>query len=251
MITFSRYEIRTEPEETPLVLYASDWKAVELSQEYQSFLSERRPGSVQIMEQKYVCDSIDGAHEPTREKMEQLKGHPDTKILGSQVLYKCFGDQERSDASRELFSNAAAELDKWNVWNIRKEAGFTLKKGKELEYQKLKQVNMDDGYGSGVFDYLKRWAAMMEERIEKGEPVNKVAKQTSISADTDGITGAMYGRAVETLSEYWEHGEQLRKWHNSQYSYTGSGVVDPATLLLAPGETEADEMEEQAPQMHL
>lgn len=259
MITFSRYEIRTEADEVPLILYASNWKTAEKSQEYQSLLSEKNPGSVQIMEQKYVCNSMDGMREATCEELEQLKDSPDTKILGFDVFYRYFGDQEQSDA-KERFSDTAAKPDKWAVWAIRKEAGFTLKEGMELAYQQLKQRN-SDRYGKGVFDYLKRWAAMMEALMENGTPVNKIAKQTSIDADIDGITGAMYGSAVETLSEYWEHGEQLREWHNSRYSYKGLGVVDPATIVLESGKAETEdagtekmeveEMKDHAPQMNL
>jgi len=48
----------------------------------------------------------------------------------------------------------------------------------------------------------------------------------------DNLTGFMYGCAVNILSQCWEYGEQLRKWHNKQYDYDGNGVVNPAVLKI-------------------
>lgn len=51
-------------------------------------------------------------------------------------------------------------------------------------------------------------------------------------ADTEGITGYMYGCAVSILSQCWKYGEYLRKWHNKEYNYDGDGVVNPAILTI-------------------
>ena len=50
--------------------------------------------------------------------------------------------------------------------------------------------------------------------------------------DIAGITGFMYGCAVNALSQLWEYGEELRKWHNKEYNYNGDGVVNPAILTV-------------------
>ena len=42
----------------------------------------------------------------------------------------------------------------------------------------------------------------------------------------------MYGCAVSILSECWEYGEELRKWHNKKYNHGGDGVVNPAVLTI-------------------
>ena len=73
---------------------------------------------------------------------------------------------------------------------------------------------------------------MMEQEIKDGASVAEAAERTNHSADTDGITGYMYGQAVRLLSNYWEHGEELRQWHNQRLGYSGEGVVNPA--ILAP-----------------
>lgn len=59
-------------------------------------------------------------------------------------------------------------------------------------------------------------------------------------ANTDGITGFMYGCAVSGLAKFWKHGEQLRRWHNkdSQLGTEGDeanesgGVLNPAILTI-------------------
>lgn len=103
---------------------------------------------------------------------------------------------------------------------------------KENDYQKIKEVNSKDGYSMGVITYLEKWADLMEAKIEAGEKLIDIADKTSREADTDGITGFMYGAAVNILSKVWMHGEALRKWHNKEYNYEGDGCVNPAVLTL-------------------
>jgi len=41
-----------------------------------------------------------------------------------------------------------------------------------------------------------------------------------------------YGCAVSILSQCWEYGEYLRKWHNKKYDYDGDGAVNPAIMTV-------------------
>ena len=97
-------------------------------------------------------------------------------------------------------------------------------------------ANNQDPYGKAVYDFANRWADMLEAEIEKNNDpekvINELAKKTSHDADTDGITGFMYGCAVSILSDCWVYGEILRKWHNKEYEYDGDGVVNPAILTI-------------------
>lgn len=98
--------------------------------------------------------------------------------------------------------------------------------------------NNSDPYGKAAVDYTRRWAELMEKRIANGEKLEDIAKETSHEADTEGITGFMYGCAVSILSHAWEHGEELRRWHNldTQIGNEGEkanetgGVLNPAML---------------------
>ena len=100
--------------------------------------------------------------------------------------------------------------------------------------------NNDDGYGSGIIRYAARWAHAMEAEIKAGKALPDVAKQLSHDADLEGITGFMYGAAVQVLASCWEHGEELRRWHNlsTQIRHEGEranqegGVLNPAVLRL-------------------
>ena len=89
-----------------------------------------------------------------------------------------------------------------------------------------------DPYGSGVVRYAERWANMMEQEMESGKALIDIADATSNKADIEGITGYMYGCAVSILSQVWEHGEELRKWHNKEYGYDGNGTVNPAIITI-------------------
>lgn len=109
----------------------------------------------------------------------------------------------------------------------------------QKEYQDWKD-KQEDPYSKAIFIYAEGWANLMEARIEKGERFEDFAKDTSHKADTDGITGFMYGAAVSILSQCWVHGEQLRKWHNldTQLGDEGEkanekgGVLNPALLNI-------------------
>lgn len=79
-------------------------------------------------------------------------------------------------------------------------------------------------------EYAQRWADLMEQKIATGQKVADIAEETSNEADTEGITGFMYGYAVSLLSYFWEYGEELRLWHNKKYHHDGDGVVNPTIL---------------------
>lgn len=106
------------------------------------------------------------------------------------------------------------------------------------------EANRDNGYGQAVMEYTERWANLMEQALEQGAQLEDIADSTSHDADTDGITGFMYGCAVTILSRCWIHGEKLRRWHNlkSQIHDEGEranetgGVLNPALLNLSVSE---------------
>lgn len=101
--------------------------------------------------------------------------------------------------------------------------------------------NNDDPYGSAAIRFTAQWASLMEKRLANGEKLSDFAKQTSHDADSEGITGFMYGCAVGILSKVWTHGEELRRWHNldTQIRNEGEkaneegGVLNPALLSVS------------------
>lgn len=102
----------------------------------------------------------------------------------------------------------------------------------EQEYAKY-VANNQDLYGAGVIKFGATWADLMEKEIANGKSVAECAKQTSRQADTDGITGFMYGCAVSALSHFWTHGEELRRWHNidTQIGTEGERANEKGTVL--------------------
>ena len=110
----------------------------------------------------------------------------------------------------------------------------------EVEYAEYKAKN-DDAYGGAVVAYSEQWADAMELCIEAGDSVADCAKQTSHEVDKKpefGITGFMYGCAVQGLSRFWVHGEELHKWHNldtqihseGEAANESGGVLNPAII---------------------
>jgi urate oxidase len=106
-------------------------------------------------------------------------------------------------------------------------------------WQKTVDVN-DDAYGACVVRYCEKWTDLMEKRINAGEKLADIAKETAHEADTEGTTGFMYGCAVSILSQVWEHGEELRRWHNLDCQIGNEGekanendkVLNPAIINI-------------------
>lgn len=112
-----------------------------------------------------------------------------------------------------------------------------MKTSNELEWQKWQNNNKDD-YGACIIRYAERWANLMEETMtEIGSNVADIAGETSEEADTEGITGFMYGAAVAVLSSCWIYGEELKKWHNNEYGHPeATGVINPAIITIGKKE---------------
>ncbi len=102
-------------------------------------------------------------------------------------------------------------------------------------------ANQHSDYGRRVYSYAEEWADLMEARMAKGERLEDIAEATSYQADTDGITGFMYGAAISVLAGYWVHGGTLRRWHNlkTQIGHEGEranetgGTLNPALLNIS------------------
>ena len=70
----------------------------------------------------------------------------------------------------------------------------------EIKWKSYVEKNTDP-YGKACVDYALAWANLMEARMADGAEIAAIAKETSHEADTDGITGFMYGAAVSMLSQ--------------------------------------------------
>jgi len=106
-------------------------------------------------------------------------------------------------------------------------------------------ANNTDPYGARIMSYAEDWADLMEAQMEAGATLEDVADKTSHDADTDGITGFMYGAAVSSLAQCWVHGEQLRRWHNLKTQIGNEGeransagtTLNPALLNIGEPKT--------------
>lgn len=114
-------------------------------------------------------------------------------------------------------------------------AQFKIKADKQEDWD-LGLENNQDAYGRAVYLYAAKWASLMDPLVADGVPVAKCAKDTSRKADAEyGITGFQYGCAVSILSHAWEHGEDLRRWHNldTQVHDEGEKANERALLRAA------------------
>lgn len=87
-----------------------------------------------------------------------------------------------------------------------------IKPGMESVYASLKNEMTQDGRTSDIISYAERWAEMMEKEIGNGVSVSEAAAKTRFEANKENLSWFMYGNAVRLLSNFWEHGEELRQW---------------------------------------
>ncbi len=139
---------------------------------------------------------------------------------------KYLAEQEEERKREEIQKEKIHKLDKEIEMEFKDEEA---KKG----WEKFVENNSDDPYSYGVVKYARFWAKLMQHQIaETGKTVAEIADQTSHDAYIEGITGFMYGCAVNVLAHCWKYGEELRRWHNGEYNYNGDGVVNPAILTI-------------------
>ena len=123
--------------------------------------------------------------------------------------------------SRDLLKESLDELQQvfpqlYPDIQIGETASFRVKPELKEAYQEFRTKVCGDFYSTGILRYAERWAAMMEDKIEAGATVAEAAEATHHLADTENISGFMYGQAVNLLSDYWEHGDELRQWQEQQ-----------------------------------
>lgn len=123
--------------------------------------------------------------------------------------------------SRDLLKESLDELQQvfpqlYPAIQIGETASFRVKPELKEAYQEFRTKVCGDFYSAGILRYAERWAAMMEDKIEAGATVAEAAEATHHLADTEYISGFMYGQAVNLLSGYWEHGDELRQWQEQQ-----------------------------------
>jgi hypothetical protein len=118
--------------------------------------------------------------------------------------------------------------------------------GKDNEYADWKAKQEGDPYGQRIFSYAEDWANLLEKQMVEQPDwtpdmvIVKYADPFSHLADTDGITGFMYGAAVSVLAKAWVHGDLLRRWHNlktqigneGEAANESGGTLNPALLNI-------------------
>lgn len=104
-----------------------------------------------------------------------------------------------------------------------------------------------DPYSRRCFTFAEGWAERMEAIMAESpgrDPavvIQTYAKSCAREENTDGITGFMYGMAVQILADTWVHGPALLAWHNDALQINGEGdeataqgqALNPALLTVA------------------
>lgn len=166
-------------------------------------------------------------------------------VAGRVYSYETPVEHEASQsAMRERLTRESDEADE-RFRAAPKPALAAFKVNDEAAWAECVKVQSANAYSFAALKFAAAWASLMEQRGELGDVPNaettakvaQIANTCSREADTEGITGFMYGCAVSCLAKLWVHGEALRRWHNkdAQIGSEGErecGVLNPALLSI-------------------
>lgn len=162
-----------------------------------------------------------------------------TLAIGDRLYRAKSNEQARAESEAALAERVAAmeaQIPALEEAHAVATAGkFTLKD--PADYQIGRDKNRDP-YGACIYRYAEAWMALMEGRLVEGVDVDESLKEhadsDSHAADTEGITGFMYGAAGSIIARGWIHGEAFRRWYNIRNQIRDEGEraneVEGATL---------------------
>jgi hypothetical protein len=164
--------------------------------------------------------------------------YPPVKLTAAELAHDAkveAQNESRREASQRAY--ARAEAVKKAALDAKLATAPALALSDQHGWQSAKDANRD-GYGGAVIVFAEQWARLIQQAIEGGAKLEDVADALVSEADTEGITGFMYGAAVSILSKVWKHGEELRRWHNlktqigteGEKANESGGVLNPALL---------------------
>lgn len=112
-----------------------------------------------------------------------------------------------------------------------------IREGKEKEFNDIKAEIVGKAYAEAIVKFAEEWAFAMERLINKGAQISEIADETSREVDSRpgfGISGNMYANAVGILADFWEYGDDLRKWHNQKHGVSAEEkrVVNPSIAIV-------------------
>ena len=93
-----------------------------------------------------------------------------------------------------------------------------IKDGKQEWFDEFYKNDKSSLYAGDITDYAGAWATLMEKEIDEGNNLSDIAYNTSLTADTKGITGHMFQQAVKLLVNCWIYGDELHKWYKKYYN---------------------------------
>lgn len=162
---------------------------------------------------------------------------PDTLDEVPEEMQQALEDYEREAEERRKAwqeeAKKAREAKEAEIAKLTEGQELAIKPGLEEEYADYVEKNSEDDYSRACVTFGERWALLMQAKIEEGSSLEEVAEEMSRTADSEGITGFMYGCAVQALAHFWVHGDDLKVWHNAQYGVTdpdAKGTVNPAII---------------------
>lgn len=160
-----------------------------------------------------------------RDYNRAVSGYVDDKVVGPYPRPVLTDEELESDARIEaereerwaekmVAAEAAAEAKRCNLEKRLAEAPV-LEVVDPGAWERWSEANADS-HGLVVALFAQHWARLMQLELSSGKKLEDIAEATAKEVDLDGISGATFYVASETLCAHWVHGAELKSWLNSQ-----------------------------------
>lgn len=100
---------------------------------------------------------------------------------------------------------------------------FKMKKGQEKLWRTFVDENSSTVYERQIVEFTIKWVTRMEEAISKKASWQKVLEEVYNNLEHFNVDYVQRNEALSILTRVWVYGEELRRYHNSRFSYEGDG----------------------------
>lgn len=168
---------------------------------------------------KQYCDGLHEQAEKYRREMEEYMKTPEYREERAKEL--------KSLNRKQRVRQKIIELDRTTQLEFKDERAKAI-------WKRWCKRNFRHRYTRCIVKFASCWGKHMQSIMNNPEKsLELIAHESSYASNINGITVYMYGCAVAILAECWKYGEQLRKYHNTQYGCPDAeGVINPAVICI-------------------
>ena len=84
--------------------------------------------------------------------------------------------------------------------------------GTALHWKFMKMMASADERNMVFYDFVEKWAELMEEEISSGKKLEDIVEECAIKAYKSKMRSGFLDWSVEMLNDCWIYGNELKEW---------------------------------------